>query len=100
MFYRVAIIRTDVSEEHCIFIIGVRIGELGTTLVLTKATRRNIPEHGILHSHHRENLKSYNNTEIFSNVRIYTSFSYMREDPLQRSPATGCGLDIWREEIK
>jgi hypothetical protein len=27
--------------------------------VLTRATRRNIPEDGILHSHSRENLKSY-----------------------------------------
>jgi hypothetical protein len=31
------------------------------TSVLTRATRRNIiPEDTILHSHHRENLKSYN----------------------------------------
>jgi hypothetical protein len=29
------------------------------TLVLTRATRRNIPEEEILHSHRRENLKSY-----------------------------------------
>jgi hypothetical protein len=30
------------------------------TSVLTRATRRNIPEDTILHSHRRENLKSYN----------------------------------------
>jgi hypothetical protein len=29
------------------------------TSVLTRATQRNIPEDGILHSHRRENLKSY-----------------------------------------
>jgi hypothetical protein len=29
------------------------------TSVLTRATRRNIPDDGILHSHRRENLKSY-----------------------------------------
>jgi hypothetical protein len=30
------------------------------TSVLTRATRRKIPEDTILHSHRRENLKSYN----------------------------------------
>jgi hypothetical protein len=29
------------------------------TSVVTRATRRTIPEDGILHSHRRENLKSY-----------------------------------------
>jgi hypothetical protein len=29
-------------------------------VALTRATRRNILEDGILHSHHCENLKSYN----------------------------------------
>jgi hypothetical protein len=39
------------------------------TSVLTRATRRNIPEDTILHSHRRENLKSYN-TLVFSNLII------------------------------
>jgi hypothetical protein len=35
-------------------------------LVLTRATRRNIPEDTILHSHRRENLKSYKVTAYLS----------------------------------
>jgi hypothetical protein len=35
------------------------------TSVLTRATRRNIPEDGILHSHRRENLKPYKAQTIF-----------------------------------
>jgi hypothetical protein len=34
------------------------------TFVLTRPTRRNIPEGAIVHSHRRENLKSYNFTFI------------------------------------
>jgi hypothetical protein len=36
------------------------------TSVLTRATRRNIPEDGILHSHRRENLKSYTFVCLFA----------------------------------
>jgi hypothetical protein len=32
--------------------------------VLTRATRRNIPEDGTLHSHRRENLKSYESFQV------------------------------------
>jgi hypothetical protein len=37
------------------------------TSVLTRATRRNIPEDTILHSHRRKNLKSYK--EIINKIR-------------------------------
>jgi hypothetical protein len=36
------------------------------TSVLTRATRRNIPDDTILHSHRRENFKSYIEDRMFS----------------------------------
>jgi hypothetical protein len=43
------------------------------TSVLTRATRHNIPEDTILHSHRRENLKSYNECVILSKKYCFVS---------------------------
>jgi hypothetical protein len=80
MWRHVALVRTDVWEERIATIIRVtRISALGTTLAVTsnlftqviesicssqtcvlwRATRRHIPEYGILQSRRRENLKAY-----------------------------------------
>jgi hypothetical protein len=58
---RAALVITDVSEEPSASIIRViRIGELGTLAVTSnRRTLRRNTEEGILHSHRRENLKSY-----------------------------------------
>jgi hypothetical protein len=47
------------------------------TSVLTRTTQRNIPEDAILHSHRRENLKSYNSVEL-SSTRGATSCAAFR----------------------
>jgi hypothetical protein len=40
------------------------------TSVLTTATRRNIPQDGIVHSHRRESLKSYNNLKVATSIFV------------------------------
>jgi hypothetical protein len=44
------------------------------TSVLTRPTRRNIQEDGILHSHRRENRKSYNKYYVY----LYTHYTHVQ----------------------
>jgi hypothetical protein len=82
MLRRVALVGTNVSGELSASIIGAtRIGEpivvtlkktlsSSETSVLTRATRRNNPEDGMLHSRRHENLKFY--TFVYFSAYILT----------------------------
>jgi hypothetical protein len=47
--------------------------------VPTRATRRNIPEDTILHSHRRENLKSYTITELILFQNTINAETYVEQ---------------------
>jgi hypothetical protein len=62
------------------------------TSVLTRATRRNNPEDTILHSHCRENLKSYSDKVCFDRL-----CGLVARVPDYRSKCGG--FDSWRYQI-
>jgi hypothetical protein len=120
MLRRVALVRTDVSEDlSASFIRVTRIGELGTTLAetsnrrtitdschpdeggakflrnicsYTRATRRNISEDGILHSHRRENL---NLTSCFLSPRDPVRDIFLAVTNRETNPVLYCKEDAF-----
>jgi hypothetical protein len=71
---RLLVTANVVSSSPVLFTLMMEAIPFSETSALTRATRHNVPEDGILHKHRRENIKSYRENRTF----VYISqFKYL-----------------------
>jgi hypothetical protein len=71
MLHYVALVRTDVFLYNMLrLLVTANVASSLPFLLTLSATQRNIAEDDILHSHRRENLKSYNNYNIYKRDKL------------------------------
>jgi hypothetical protein len=68
------------------------------TSVLTRATRRIIPEDAILHSHHHENLKSYSPQTHALYIELMQNYT-IHSEALASRPMNNEPIRLWKEVV-
>jgi hypothetical protein len=70
------------------------------TSVLTRATRRNISEDAIPHSHRRENLISYIENTMFQKLALFPFSGAGRKTTTLLGPLERANLNHWTQQSR
>jgi hypothetical protein len=80
------LVAASVVPSSPILVTLMKVLGYSETAILTRATWRSIPEDTILHSHHRENLKSYNSCQVYNHFRLFPNIKIYSTKPWFRKP--------------